>query len=60
MSIINDKELKEEVILDLINFRGYTKKEAEEWLSEYEEHLMSAMLNEYLYFIEEYAEYKGI
>jgi hypothetical protein len=59
MSIINDKELKEEVILDLINFRGYTKEEAEEWLSEYEEDLISAMWNEYSFFIEQHAEYKG-
>jgi hypothetical protein len=59
MSIINDKELREEVILDLINFRGYTKEEAKKWLSEHEANLISAILGEYLYFIEEYAEYKG-
>jgi hypothetical protein len=59
MSIISSRELWEEVIRDLITFRKYTKEEAKEWLSEYEEDLISAMWNEYSFFIEQHAEYKG-
>jgi hypothetical protein len=59
MSIINDKELYEEVIQDLIDSRGYTEEEAKEWLVEYGDYLISAMWDEYSSFIEYYAEYKG-
>lgn len=59
MSIISDKELGEEVIQDLTTFRGYSKEEAQEWLQEYGEDLISAMWDEYSSFIEQYAEYKG-
>ncbi len=59
MSIISDKELGEEVINDLTTFRGYSEKEAKEWLSNYGEKLISAMWDEYSAFIEQFAEYKG-
>jgi hypothetical protein len=55
MSIINDKELCKEVIQDLTIFKGYTEEEAKEWLLEYREYLISAMLNKYSSFIEQRA-----
>jgi hypothetical protein len=59
MSIISDKELGEEVIQELTDFRGYSEEEAQEWLLEYGEDLVSAMWAEYSSFIEQHAEYKG-
>ena len=59
MSIISDKELGEEVIQDLTAFRGYSEEEAQTWLLEYGEDLISAMWDEYSAFIEQHAEYKG-
>ena len=58
MEIINDKEMKEEIITDLINNRGYTHDEAEDWVKEHGESLVNEMWNEYSNYIEMNSEYK--
>ena len=59
MSIINDKEMLEEIIRDLVEHREYTEEDAKAWAKEHGCCIVDAMWDEYSHYIESNAEYKG-